>query len=332
LDQSIPSILNQDLSENCAIEFIIIDNNSSDESCQIIKKYRAQDNRIKLIKNDKNIGIAASLNAGIALAQGKYILRMDADDIALKGRIRKQVDFMESHPSYGICGSAIRIIDENGKKIGTNYYPQDQEEIEFGMIFDTKFAHPSTILRKAVLLEHGLKYNENFLRAQDFELFSRMITFTKSHNLPNVLLAYRTYKVRPSAQETMEFSNMVRKRNLEMLGIAGEASRNLQLMSHLVYKVKDISQSDLLLLIDLCKTLRDRFCQNKNATMRKAFTIFLYRKIYKIIYRGKVVGANGFNAGLQNLKLVNRAFFNDDFTQNFFIVSCLKYSLRKIFL
>lgn len=110
LRQSIESILNQTYKN---FEFIIIDDFSEDKSMQIIKSYN--DDRIKIYRNDKNIGLAESLNRGIKLASTDFIIRMDTDDIALEDRIEKQVEFAVKHPEYSIVSGKANCFGESRK-------------------------------------------------------------------------------------------------------------------------------------------------------------------------------------------------------------------------
>lgn len=108
LKPAIESILNQTFSD---FELIIIDDNSNDKTADIIKSYN--DNRIKHIVNPNRIGFTNSLNQGLKIAQGDYIARMDADDISDPERFSKEIEFLENNPDIGVCGSWMKIIDEN---------------------------------------------------------------------------------------------------------------------------------------------------------------------------------------------------------------------------
>ena len=114
--KSINSILEQTYK---LFEFIIIvDNPKNNEIIETIKKFK--DKRIKVIINEKNIGLAESLNKGISIAKGKYIARMDADDISLPNRFKIQFDYLESHPDIDVVGSNRITIDENDEITATD--------------------------------------------------------------------------------------------------------------------------------------------------------------------------------------------------------------------
>ena len=109
--EAIDSILNQTFND---FEFLIINDGSTDNSLDIIKSY--DDPRITIINNETNLGLSHTLNKGIELARGEYIIRMDADDISLSIRLEKQIEFMDSNQHIGICGSWIQTFDKSGNQ------------------------------------------------------------------------------------------------------------------------------------------------------------------------------------------------------------------------
>lgn len=186
LAQAIESILNQTYSN---FEFIIINDGSTDHSLELIKKYMKQDKRIILITRE-NKGLVYSLNEGISLSKGKYIIRMDADDISLEDRFKKQVEFMENNSQIGICGCFIEIF---GKNKTTNIWklPIQHEALKIKLLFGVPFAHPSVIIRKDILNKYHLKYEEEYKTAEDYKLWSKLVDYTQFSNINEVLLKYR---------------------------------------------------------------------------------------------------------------------------------------------
>jgi len=189
LDESIQSILSQTYSN---FEFIIINDGSTDKSLKIIESYAKNDNRIVVISRE-NKGLIASLNEGIVKAKGKYIARMDADDISLPKRLDKQVNLMEARPNVGICGTAIKMFfDQEKEKV--RRYPLTHEEIKTELLFSSAFAHPTVMMRRELIEKHQLFYNSTFEHAEDFELWTRFTEYTHMANLAEVLLKYRVLK------------------------------------------------------------------------------------------------------------------------------------------
>ncbi len=153
LKEAVESILNQTFRD---FEFLIIDDGSTDGSDQYLKSL--SDERVKIIQNPQNIGITKSLNIGFKAAKGKYIARMDADDISLPTRLEKQYEFMEAHPEVIVCGTRAGILDEkrNVRPLNVNV-PDNMEEYRVRMIFlNPGPTHPTAFFRHEKLLEHHI--------------------------------------------------------------------------------------------------------------------------------------------------------------------------------
>ena len=186
LRKSIESILNQSYLN---FEFIIIDDGSTDTSLEIIKSYK--DNRIVLI-NRKNKGFITSLNEGIEKSKGKYIARMDADDISFPSRLEKQFDFIEKN-NLDICGGHYLLINKNGKINGLNVVPTSHKMCTLSLFFKVPFAHPSVMIRKQFLDENSLEYGQSSYKiAEDLDLWLRMHRCgARFGNVDSVVLKYR---------------------------------------------------------------------------------------------------------------------------------------------
>ena len=170
LGETIESILNQSFKN---IEFIIINDGSTDGAIDIIRYYEKQDDRIKVISNETNLGLALSLNKGIQAAKGKYIARMDADDISLPERFNTQIAYLERNPHIWILGCNIFHIEGNGKIIREITYPSDPIQLRWNMLFGTTglVCHPCAMMVTDKIRESGLYKNTK--SSQDMELWSR---------------------------------------------------------------------------------------------------------------------------------------------------------------
>ncbi|MBD5303949.1 MAG: glycosyltransferase [Bacteroides sp.] len=191
VDSAIKSILNQTFSD---IEFIIInDNPLSEDLDNFLNLYAEKDSRIKIIKNRENIGLTKSLNIGLSHANGKYIARMDADDISHKDRFRKQVNFLDSNPDVTVCGTKIKLFGSRMPFFCHTIFESD-EDIRGQMLLNSGFAHPTVMIRRSVLTENNIRYDENFKTSQDYKLWWDLKDYGKYANIPEVLLNYRVSK------------------------------------------------------------------------------------------------------------------------------------------
>ncbi len=181
--KSIQSILDQTESD---FELLIIDDCSTDKSVEIIESF--QDSRIILRKKENNTGYTESLNWGIDQARGKYIARMDADDVSLPQRFERQLIFLEQNQHIAICGTDARV---EGSNLKFNY-PTESKAIETHLLLGSSLIHPS-IMGKVEIFKH-FKYDKFKEPAEDYDLFTRIVA-AGGHlaNLEESLLIYRVH-------------------------------------------------------------------------------------------------------------------------------------------
>ena len=195
LTGAIKSILMQTFSD---FEFIILNDGSQDGSLNIIKKFK--DKRIKLINNEKNQGYLKLLNYGISIAKGKYIARMDNDDISLPCRFKLQYSFLEKNLDYIMVGSNVKTIDHNDKVLGGKWYEKMDYNTLYALLqFTNCIVHPSVMLRKRDLPVD--LYKEEYYPAEDYELWGRLAKTKKIYNLPEVLFYYRKHSLNASFKQ-----------------------------------------------------------------------------------------------------------------------------------
>lgn len=190
--QAIDSILGQTWQD---FEFIIIDNASSDSTGAIVSEYAARDKRIRYMRNERDLGIAGSLNRGLRAARGEFIARMDADDIAVADRLEKQVAYMRSHPDCLIVGCNIVLIDAKGKRIGRREFAPQDQEIKRRMVAEIPFCHPATMLRREPVLASGVFYDERIRTVEDRDFWLRLADHGRYANLPEYLMYYRVSEI-----------------------------------------------------------------------------------------------------------------------------------------
>jgi glycosyltransferase involved in cell wall biosynthesis len=192
---AIESILNQTFND---FELLIIDDASTDATVSILKKI--DDSRIQLIEKVVNSGYTNSLNYGLQLAKGQYIARMDGDDISMPERFAKQIAYLEIHPEVAVCGTTYKIVG-NDKRITL---PEHHEDIKIGLLWGNCISHPSVMIRKKVLDDFSISYDTSKEPAEDYDMWVRLLSLGKLHNLQEVLLDYRVYGKQVSRKRAVE--------------------------------------------------------------------------------------------------------------------------------
>lgn len=171
-------------------ELIIIDDASSDQTPNILKKYK--DKRIIGLKNDRNMGVAISLNRGLKQATGEYIARIDADDICFPNRFELQVEFLDNNPATVIVGSNAEIINSSGDVLFITDLPTTDIGIRNMLFVRNPLIHPSVMFRRKILGKVG-NYNIKFNGAEDYELWFRMLKSGRAYNFKKPLIKRRVH-------------------------------------------------------------------------------------------------------------------------------------------
>jgi glycosyltransferase involved in cell wall biosynthesis len=180
LGHAIDSVLAQSFTD---FEFIIVDDDSYDRSAEIVQSY--SDRRIKYVRNREHLGLTSSLNLGLEQAQGKYIARMDADDISLPDRFAEQVQFLDRHPEVCVLGTGIRLIDAEGNSIRDVKFPSDADLIKWSLCFYNPIVHSTALMRRQLVQEIG-GYNPAYKRSQDYDLWWRISSLGMLANLDEI--------------------------------------------------------------------------------------------------------------------------------------------------
>ncbi|MBI3134185.1 MAG: glycosyltransferase family 2 protein [Bacteroidetes bacterium] len=188
LKETVESMLNQTYTN---FEFLIFNDGSTDGSLAILQQYT--DPRIRLIHSDQNKGYLHWLNAGITESKGKYIARMDSDDISMPDRLEKQVHFLEQNSHIAIVGTGIVIFnDKTGEK--PYHSLSSGQEIKWGLIFKNRLIHPSVMMRREVIISSGILYRQEFYGSEDYRFWTEAIQHNLSvTNIPSALLKYRDH-------------------------------------------------------------------------------------------------------------------------------------------
>lgn len=220
IQEAIDSILNQSYSD---FEFIIInDNPSRIENKNLLEQNANKDPRIKHIENSKNIGLTKSLNLAMKTAKGKYIARMDADDISYQNRFQKQLDILDNNEKIIVCGTKIKYFGSNKNKTRTNWLKINNSEIKNRLLFGSCFAHPSVMFRKDVLKNNNISYDESFKHSQDYKLWTDLKDYGDYYNIPEILLDYRLSNQQIGSKHKSSQDNyayLIRKQNIQNIYI-----------------------------------------------------------------------------------------------------------------
>lgn len=186
---AIESILSQSFRD---FELIVVDDASTDATWRVIEAHSARDPRIRPMRNPANAKIARTLNNGIAVAAGRYVARMDADDWSYPDRLEKQFAFMEANCSVALSGGTIEVCDSALTPLNKRSYPRTDAEIREKMFFFSPFCHPSIICRTEAIRAAG-GYNESLEVAQDYDLYFRVGRVGELANIEDCIHRLRTH-------------------------------------------------------------------------------------------------------------------------------------------
>jgi glycosyltransferase involved in cell wall biosynthesis len=275
--QSIRSILGQTFRD---FELVIVDDGSTDNTPQIVGSF--EDPRIHLIANERNLGLAPTLNRAIGVASGDYLARQDADDIALPHRLEKQVVFLRSHPDVAMVGSRAIVIDEQGLEKGLwDYPPIDDIDIKWNLLFRNPFIHSSVMMRRVVLDRTGL-YTEDpvIFRAfvEDYDLWSRINEVAKSANFEEPLLKYRVSATSATSRtfaEQLRQARLISQRNICRLlrwdRIDVACWQGLErFLYHPVRQELDLTSAEVNCTLNFLTTIHETFCSKYGLAKREA--------------------------------------------------------------
>lgn len=188
LKKSVESVLTQSLNN---FELVIVNDASTDNTVNIIKSISKKDKRIVYVKNSRRMGLIASLNAGIKISKGKYIARLDSDDLWINdAKLMKSVELLEKKPEIVLVGSWARRINTNNKVVAYVKYPLTDTEIRNYLMIENCFVHSSVLFRKNIVDKVGA-YDSQFDSAEDYGLWVKIGTSGKLMNIPEYLVDYR---------------------------------------------------------------------------------------------------------------------------------------------
>lgn len=206
LREAMDSMLGQTFTD---FELIVLNDCSPDNADDVLDTY--SDPRIVRYKGSRNVGLSNVLNIGIGMAKGKYIARMDSDDVSLPNRLEVQVDYLESHPETDLCSCAMQLFGDRNE---IWVREPDPEKIKTIALFFSPVLHASSVWRKDAFESKGLRFRQEMVPAEDYDLWTRaLLAGLKFTNLPDVLYRYRMHGAQATrrTEEAEARIRMIRK-------------------------------------------------------------------------------------------------------------------------
>lgn len=186
LREMIESILNQTFSD---FEFLILNDSPNNKEIEkIVLEYAKNDKRIKYAKNEKNMGITPSRNKLLKMARGEYLAIFDHDDISVPERLEKEVAYLDTHPYVGVVSGWLQYFEGSNDLVKK---PESDIEIKIHLTDNCYVAHTAAMIRKSVLIDNNIEYEECYTPAEDYRLWARLMDVTDFYNIPAVLVNYR---------------------------------------------------------------------------------------------------------------------------------------------
>ncbi len=219
LRPAIESVLSQSF---CDVELLVIDDGSTDSTPAILRECAAQDERMIVLTNPQNLGIAAATNRGLAAARGEYIALQDHDDISLPHRFQAELDFLRSHPDIAVVGSSATLIDDEGVAYAEFPLPCEEIDIKWRLLFVGDALHYTSVIVRRDALQSIGGYGEDpaFRFSEAYDPFSRLAMRYRIVNLPDRLVLWRRHPgatSRQHGQEQMRSGDIISARNISLL-------------------------------------------------------------------------------------------------------------------
>ena len=267
------------------IEVIVVDDGSTDASLDILRSI--PDPRLRVIAQTYNMGLPNALNSGLEAARGRFVARMDADDVSLPGRFRAQMQAFAEDPDLVMCGTHAKLLDDASlSNPATHDYPVDPEDVRQEMWFRTAILHPTTMFDRARIPEASLFFTESLQVRQDHELFLRLMDLGSARNLAKSYLIYRRHTAAVTVSKVhlqMKCREIVMRKALEQRGVIfspRELAAHLALCPRLPGEQADITvpPEDLLHWVERLFALRERLgIRNADTWSARLQTIFAKR-------------------------------------------------------
>lgn len=244
---------------------------------------RIKDNRLRVIRHNKSLGLATRLNEGLRLANGEYIARMDSDDYSLPDRLRFQWSFMKKNPGVDICSMFAKEFGD-GKKMRVNANTQNSC-IKSELFINNIIIHPTVMFRRSSIEKYDIKYNEDFDCSQDYELWTRISKSCVFKVIPKIGLFYRIHSDQTTTKKRtrqLNFCDKVSSRELDELGLDEKDIEFVKMLNGRV-PITDIEKERI--FINKCLKMN-----NKNQIYeKKSLKDVLYRHLFMYCLKKRTI-------------------------------------------
>ena len=191
---ALESVLRQSFSD---LELVVVDDGSTDATADVLAGI--SDPRLVRLRNDERMGLAASLNRGLEVVRGRYVARLDSDDVALRRWLERQLRELRERPDLAIVGAGVVQVDELGRAGALHLLPRGRE-LRWHALFSSPFLHNTVVLERAVLESHGLRYDSSFSESEDYELWTRLLALAGGDNVQEALVLHRIHSGRATVR------------------------------------------------------------------------------------------------------------------------------------
>ena len=314
VEEAVRSVLQQTFAD---FELVVMDDGCTDDTLALISRFR--DPRIRVIRNEKKIGIAKTLNKALDLTRTEWIARMDADDFCEPDRLATQLAFMRAQPNLAVAGGWVRLCGD--RKPVVVRQPCGAQTVRAFLLFGNALFHPTAMLRRALLERHGLRYDPSYSCTEDYELWTRVADLAAVDNQSRVMLNMRVHdsNITTNMQPVMvrqtgailrrqlgklgiEPSDMELERHYRMgLGIPADSLHELSAMRHWVQRLMEANQAIEVYPINTFREVAGRvwfhFCRNST---RLGYQVFHVYRNYELTsaYQPTTVKMSSFLASL----------------------------------